>query len=57
MQVSNSETISIMEMKLFLKMLTDQEITINLRLNHDYRVINGTLEAVTRILILKHHDL
>jgi hypothetical protein len=44
MQESNTEMTSIMEMKHYFKMLTDQEITINSKLDHDYRVINGNKE-------------
>jgi hypothetical protein len=37
MQVNSSEMISIMEMKLYLKMLDSQEIAINLRYSNEYK--------------------
>jgi hypothetical protein len=37
MQVNNSEMISIMEMKLYLKMQDSQEIAINLRYSKEYK--------------------
>jgi hypothetical protein len=49
MQVNSSEMISIMEMKHYSKMLTDQEMMINSRLDHECRVGNGILDELIRI--------
>jgi hypothetical protein len=51
MQVNSSEMTSITEMSESSKMLTDQEMMINSRLDHDFRVVNGIGDDLIRIQI------
>jgi hypothetical protein len=49
MQVNSSEMILITEMNEYSKMLTDQEITINLSYNLDYKAEDGIGRRQIRI--------